>query len=241
VTRICSRRNANRDRVSESVGVAFGRVRRKTGRFTRRKRSRCTGRMPPEVKQGRRTRGDAGRSARRLRQPGPGASFEAPRSIEEAGTPGEQLTSSHPSRGETRGGRWTGTPTPRGPGEGREPGLKVEGGVDGRREAARRRRRNVCAADRSNRRAVSNEHARRNGRPDAQGATPCVAHLECALGPPLRESPGRSVRARGLSRRNALEGRNPTRVTIHEPVATPGKGSGTREEERSEVDGALRG
>lgn len=78
-------------------------------------------------KQGRRARGDAGRSARRLRQPGPSASFEAPRTFEEAGTPGEQPALIHPSRGEREAGAGQALRHPEDPAKGESPGSRSRG------------------------------------------------------------------------------------------------------------------
>lgn len=127
---------------------------------------------------GRQGRGDADRSARRIRQPGivrasaGGVSRPSPSTRRRRQTSrGRELRSSaevrggrnprraarsHPPfTGWTRGGRWPGASSPRGPGEGRESGPKVEGGMDGRREAARCERRNAHAADRSSRHTLS--------------------------------------------------------------------------------------
>ena len=268
--RACGRRRRRLQTRPSSAGTTRTRrpTRTATGRSGRGARSIRDG-GDAHCQAGRRGRGDAARSARRIRQPGiVGASAGG------VSRPSPPTLRRRPTSRRTRASKLRGRSRRREPQES-SPLSPTPHGVDSRRALARcfntpgtRRRARARAEGRGGNgrsprggpassvatltlptgRVVlrsPQERAWRSGRPDAWGATPSRSASRGRARSRLREPPCRSVRARGLQLERSSGGEEPHEG--HDPRvellarAARGRASGTREEERSEVDGASRG
>ena len=145
----------------------------------------------------------------RLRQPGIHAGFEALRTFEEAETPGEQPALTHPSRGGREAGAGQVLQDPGDQSKDASPGRRSRGEWT---VAARRPGVSVATLTLPTGRVVvrsPKERARRNGRPDAWGATPSRSASRGRARSRLREPSCRSVRARGLQLERSSGGEEP--------------------------------